>query len=59
MEKYTNKILIIAGIVVIVFTVIFVSCSVDEWINAESSYEQDYPDDYYEDDDYILDEDNY
>lgn len=58
MKKYTNKILIIAGIVVIVFTVIFVSCSVDEWINAESIYEQDYPDDY-EDDDYILDEDNY
>ena len=59
MKKYTNKILIALGIIILVCNIVFISCT----INRFSEYNHD-PDDlydeyYYDEDDYIMDDERW
>lgn len=59
MKKFTNKILIATGIILLVCNIVLVSCSLSRYVgDGEDSYEM-YDEYYYDDDDYIMDDERY
>ena len=59
MKKFTNKILIATGIILLVCNIVLVSCSLNHYIGGgEDSYDM-YDEYYYDDDDYIMDDERY
>lgn len=61
MKKYTNKILIATGILLLIGNIVFVSCSLNRFSSNEDSYYDSYYDEYeyYDEDDYLLDDERY
>lgn len=59
MKKFTNKILIATGIILLVCNIVLVSCSLNRYVgDGEDSYDM-YDEYYYDDDDYIMDNERY
>jgi hypothetical protein len=59
MKKFTNKILIATGIILLVCNIVLVSCSLSRYAgDGEDSYDM-YDEYYYDDDDYIMDDERY
>lgn len=61
MKKHTNKILIAAGILLLVCNITVVSCSLSQFTGNDgdtydSSADYEY---YYDDDDYLMDDERY
>lgn len=61
MKKYTNKLLVVVGIVILICNVVLISCSLSRFSeNDNSTYDSYYDEyEYYDDDDYILDDERY
>lgn len=61
MKKHTNKILIAAGILLLICNIVVVSCSLSQYtVNDGDAYDNsaDY-EYYYDDDDYLMDDERY
>ncbi len=61
MKKYTNKILIATGILLLIGNIVFVSCSLNRFSGNEDNQYDSYYDEYeyYDEDDYLLDDERY
>ena len=59
MKKYTNKILIAAGVILLVCNVVAVSCSLSHYAEYEDDSYDMYDEYYYDEDDDLMDEQRY
>lgn len=56
MKKYTNKILIAVGIIVLICNIVLVSCTMSRFSEYTDDSSDMYDEYYYDDDDYIMDD---
>lgn len=59
MKKFTNKILIAVGIVILICNIVLISCTMSRFSGYSDDSSEMYDEYYYDDDDYIMDDERY